>query len=100
MVIYKYAFPVCNGDSVAKVDMPKGAQPIRVDSVDGHPFIWAIVNPSEPVITHEFALHKTGSTLDSKGSKFLSNEFDWRVRYIGTLSLWAEMELCFYVFQL
>lgn len=94
LTIYKYPFPTCNQSSVAKVLLPKG-EVIRIDEVEGFPFIWLLVDKNDlKPVEHTFYLHKTGSTIKGFDSVELAHS-----KFVGTISLWAEMELMFYIFH-
>lgn len=94
LTIYKYPFPTCNQSSVAKVQIPKG-EVIRIDEDEGFPFIWLLVDKNDLVnVEHTFYLHKTGSTI--KGFDSIESAYS---KFVGTISLWAEMELMFYIFH-
>lgn len=100
ITIYKYAFPLCNPNSVALVELPKDAEIIRLDVENGHPFLWAIVNTNKPKVTRKFYLHKTGSNMDETAAKTPhSSECALKHTYLGRFGIWAEMELMMYVFD-
>lgn len=70
--IYKYELMV--GDTVT-VDMPKGAEVIKVANIGGAStiFMWAIVDPSEKREQRIFHVRGTGHPLGKVG------------RYVGTV---------------
>lgn len=86
-VIYKYILPI--GD-IVRVQMPSGAVPVRVDSVDGIPYIWAMVNPDNPMKWHELHMFKTGGVMPD-------GIVD--AKHIGQLAIFVQMELMLYVYQ-
>ena len=96
--IYKYAFPTCNPNSIATMELPWGAEIIRLDAENGHAFLWAIVDTEKPLVKRRFALHKTGSNMDANMSKY--SESFIKLCYVGRFAIWAEMELMMYVFDL
>src|SRR5213595_3614843 len=85
-VIYKYRLPFME---VATVEMPKGAQVIRVDGLDGALWIWAVVDTDEPIVKREFHLFKTGAVLDDAS--------EWYYHGCGAIKI--QMELMLYVFE-
>lgn len=52
-------------------EIPQGAQIVRVGQQLGKVCMWAIVDPSSPVITREFTLIGTGYDLPDKQLEFL-----------------------------
>jgi hypothetical protein len=96
--IYKYAFPTCNPNSVAMLYLPRDAEILRLDTEDGHAFLWAIVDTDKPNVARKFALHKTGSNMDSNFA--WDTEQEVYNSYVGRFAIWAEMELMMYVFDL
>jgi len=87
--IFKYPLPVQEKYSI---ELPIGAQIIRVDDVDGLFFLWAIVNTDEEVekeLRH-LEFYKTGQPI-------LTPLKD--LKHIGTCKLFIMQELCLYVFE-
>jgi len=87
--IYKYSLPV---REKFELQLPKDAQIIRVEDVDGLFFLWAIVNCEE---NHEketrfFECYKTGQLIETPLEK---------LKLLGTCKLFIMQELCLYVFE-
>jgi hypothetical protein len=95
MKIFKYTIPVTDEPSV---EMHKGAQIIHVDEKpaqpgsnifggDNHLCIWAVVDPSEPLIQHRFVIFGTGNPIDGYegedlyhiGTVLMRNGLVWHV---------------------
>ncbi len=87
--IYKYTLPV---QEKYILELPKAAQILRVEDVDGLFYLWAIVNPAEGVETEKRYLefYKTGQPIETP----LEN-----LKFLGTCKLFIMQELCLYVFE-
>lgn len=87
--IYKYSLPV---QEKYCIQLPKDAQIIRVEDVDGLFFLWAIVDTSEDVELEERYLefYKTGQPIETPLE---------HLNHIGTCKLFIMQELCLYVFE-
>lgn len=86
-VIYKYRLPFME---VSKVIMPKDAQIIRIDGLDGALWIWAIVNTDNELEERTFHLFKTGGEMPNNISGYI---------YHGCGAIFIQMELMMYVFE-
>jgi len=60
--IWKYEIPLTEE---FELDMPYGKQIVKIDVVDGKPYMWALVWDSNPLAGQTFALHPTGGDVDS-----------------------------------
>jgi hypothetical protein len=87
--IYKYQCPV---KEKFDLSLPKGAQIVRVDDVEGMFFLWAIVDidPATPTEVRRFECYKTGAKIDTPTSNLF---------YLGFWKVFIQMELCLYVFE-
>lgn len=87
--IYKYSIPT---KEKHVIELPKEAQIIRVEDVDGLFFLWAIVNTDEGVELERRHLefYKTGQPIGTPLNHLL---------FIGTCKLFIMQELCLYVFE-
>ena len=87
--IFKYPIPV---KEQVTIELPKDADIIRAEDVDGFFYIWAIVNtdPKHPTEKVELELYKTGA-------KFKTHPKN--LRYLGACKVFIQMELCLYVFK-
>lgn len=86
--IFKYPLPV---QEKFDIGLPAGAKIIRVEDVDGHFFLWAIVNPDPewPVEIRHLEFYKTGQEIhNSEG-----------LQYLGLCKLFIMQELGLYVFE-
>ena len=85
--IYKYQLPVLEKFTL---QLPKDAQIIRVEDVDGLFFLWAIVNTETTLETRYFECYKTGQPIVTNLSY---------LKYLGSCKLFIMQELCLYVFE-
>ncbi|MCF3107297.1 hypothetical protein LL912_00760 [Niabella sp. CC-SYL272] len=87
--IYKYPIPV---QEKYAIELPKDAQIIRVEDVDGLFFLWAIVetDPDHPTEKRCLEFYKTGQPIETPTE---------RLRFLGTCKLFIMQELCLYVFE-
>lgn len=86
-VIYKYQMHICENQTL---DLPRGAEILRVDDVDGLFYLWAIVDQEEhETEPRHLEFYKTGqSIVVRKGLK-----------YLGFCRLLIMQELGLYVFE-
>lgn len=89
MKIFKYPLPV---QEKYEIGLPKDAQIIRVEDVDGLFFLWAIVNddPEAEKETRYLEFYKTGQPIETPID---------HLQHIGTCKLFIMQELCLYVFE-
>lgn len=87
--IFKYEMSI---KEKQEIQLPVGAEIIRVDDVDGRFFLWAIVTPQEEpdTETRYLEFYKTGQEI-------LTNTED--LKYIGFCKLFIMQELGLYVFE-
>lgn len=86
-VIYKYELPVLEKFDL---ELPAGADIIRVDDVDGKFWVWAIVdNEAEPEVRH-IECYKTGQPIETPMTD---------LKYLGFCKLFIMQELCLYMFE-
>lgn len=75
-VIYKYPFQV---EGEVEIEMPKGARVLCVQVQRDIPCIWAIIEPSQPIVEiRHFRVFGTGQPMD------MHPDF---LHYIGTFQL-------------
>jgi hypothetical protein len=86
--IYKYSLGCLEKQTI---DLPRGAKIIRVDSIGGQFFLWAMVNtsPDCQVETRYIEMYKTGMPIDN---------LDGLV-YLGLCTLYVMQELGLYTFE-
>ena len=58
--IWKFQLPVSD---IANIEMPKGAQILKVDTQYDIPYIWALVDPSHEIETKVFEIFGTGHLI-------------------------------------
>lgn len=85
--IYKYSLPVQEKYSI---ELPKGANIIRVEDVDGLFFLWAIVDPDAETEMRHLEFYKTGQPIETPLVDLI---------FLGTCKLFIMQELCLYVFE-
>lgn len=86
-VIYKYPLPV---REKYVIELPANAHIIRVDTVEGLFYLWAIVDPEAPLVTRYLEFYKTGQPITTPMRSLL---------YLGFCTLFIMQELCLYVFE-
>ena len=74
--------------SIQQIDLPEGAEVLAVQSQYDFPYIWALVNPSEPTKPREFHLYGTGHPIHQRES----------LAYVGTFQLQGG-DLVFHLFE-
>lgn len=89
MKIFKYELGVLEKQIL---ELPKDAKIIRVDSVNGKLFLWAMVDESliEQITKRKIEMYKTGQLMDNKGES---------LTYLGFCGLIVGDELGLYVFE-
>ncbi len=85
-VIFKYQMPVLESFSM---QLPRGAEIIRMDDQGGMFWLWAVVNTNEPDEERQFLAFKTGAKMPD----------DIRLQYIGFCAVFVQMELGLYIFE-
>lgn len=86
--IFKYTLPIAER---THIDLPVGAQILRVDGLEGGLWVWAMVDTTASLERREFALFKTGGDMPDK----VAEEY----KYVGCGSIYIQQELCLYVFE-
>lgn len=85
--IYKYSLPV---QEKFVIELPAGAQIIRVDDVAGLFWLWAIVDTEAALVSRYIECYKTGQPIETP----LHN-----LMYLGPCKLFIMQELCLYMFE-
>ena len=85
--IFKYPL---TGASYQDLYMPTNAQILKLDTQNGTPCIWALIDPNESIERIEIRIFYTGEPI---------YEADERLHYIGTYKQ-NEDSLIFHVFKL
>ena len=85
-VVYKYLIPFQEGFELI---LPKGSQIVRIDNDQGNPYLWALVPiDGKETVTFKFQSSKTGGIINH----------EIPLHFIGTISIFVQMELMLYVF--
>ena len=84
--IFKYQMPVLES---FKMELPQGAQIIRVEDQNGMFWLWAVVDTNAPLEDRHFKAFKTGAPMPA--DRFLY--------YIGFCRIYVQMELGLYIFE-
>lgn len=71
------------------LELPKGAEVVRIDTVDGHVYLWAVVDTEAPIEPVEFVAQKTGGEIPLGLS----------LEYVGCAAIHIQMELMLYFFK-
>lgn len=83
--IWKYQIPVLE---VFDIDLPKGAEIIRFDNEGGKLWLWAVVEPDEPIEPVRLYAFKTGAEMPR----------DMNLSYLGSAAIYIQAELMLYYF--
>jgi len=86
--VYKYDIEV---DDRFTLELPKGAEILKVDMQDNTPRLWALVNPKHPTEKREFRFAGTGHPIEEKNIKYINTFFT-----VGMLG----NELVFHIFEI
>ncbi len=85
-VIFKYQMPVLEEFTM---DLPAGAEIIRMEDQGGMFWLWAVVNTDAPTEARKFRAFKTGAKMPDGVP----------LRYIGFCAIFVQMELGLYIFE-
>lgn len=83
---FKYEMPILEK---FVLNLPKNAQIIRVDDVEGKFYLWAVVDTEAIKEAVYFECYKTGQQI--------LTSLDY-LKYIGFCQLWIAQELCLYFY--
>lgn len=86
-VIFKYQMPV---KEQFHVELPAGAQIIRVQDLDGMFWLWAVVDTNAPMEKRFFRAFKTGAKIPDNFNT---------AHYLGMCAVFIQMELGLYIFE-
>lgn len=84
--IFKYQLPVLERFNL---DLPEGAEILRVDTIDGKFWLWAKVDLRKETEIRQFAAFKTGADIPD----------GLNLRYVGLCTIFVQMELGLYIFE-
>lgn len=85
-VIFKYQIPVLERFTM---NLPAGAEIIRMQDQGGMFWCWAVVNTNAPLEDREFMAFKTGAKIPD----------GLNLRYVGFCAVFVQMELGLYIFE-
>lgn len=85
-VIFKYQMPVLEQFTM---ELPEGAEIIRMEDQGGLFWLWAVVNTENPPETRYFRAFKTGAKMPD----------DTSLIYRGFCKIFVQMELGLYIFE-
>ena len=85
--IWKYQMPVAEQFTM---DLPKGAQIIRMAGENGYLWLWAVVDTAAPIEKRKFESFKAGGTMPDD----LSNHV-----FRGMAHIYIQAELMLYIFE-
>lgn len=85
-VIYKYSIAA----KIIKIDMPKGAEILKVDEQGGEPYLWALVETENKDEERLFDTYGTGDEIPGFYTKY---------HFVGTYYLHSG-KFVFHVFEL
>lgn len=85
-VIFKYQMPVLEQFTM---ELPEGAEIIRMQDQDGLFWLWAVVDTEKPLETRSFMAFKTGAPIPR----------DVALSYVGFCAVFVQMELGLYIFE-
>tara|TARA_R110000782_G_scaffold241474_1_gene327936 strand:- start:673 stop:999 length:327 start_codon:yes stop_codon:yes gene_type:complete len=85
-IIFKYQMPVLES---FEMQLPEGAEIIRMEDQEGLFWLWAVVNTEAPLETRSFKVFKTGAKMPDGVD----------LKYIGFCAVFVQMELGLYIFE-
>ena len=85
-VIFKYQMPVLESFTM---QLPAGAEIIRMADQGGMFWLWAIVDTNAPMEDRHFRAFKTGAEIPPEEN----------LRYVGFCAVFVQMELGLYIFE-
>ncbi|MBB4856975.1 hypothetical protein HNO88_000272 [Novosphingobium chloroacetimidivorans] len=85
-VIFKYQMPVLESFTM---ELPTGADIIRVQDQGGMFWLWAVVDTDAPLESRQFMAFKTGAAMPR----------DTNLAYVGFCAVFVQMELGLYIFE-
>lgn len=84
--IYKYPIPIIEEFSII---LPKGAEIIRLDFIEGHAWLWAKIDQRVEDEKRYFRAFKTGALIPD----------NLDIKYIGMYPIFIQVELMLYVYE-
>lgn len=85
-IIFKYQMPVLER---FEMELPKGAEIIRMEDQGGMFWLWAVVDTNAPLEKRKFHAYKTGAAMDPHAN----------LTYVGFCAVHVQMELGLYIFE-
>lgn len=87
--IFKYQMPVLEKFSM---ELPEGAQILRVTDQNGMFWLWALVDIRKPTTLRHFRAFKCGAPIPD------DVDFE-KLEYLGWAAVFVQMELALYIFE-
>lgn len=84
-MVYKHRLPTPVAlDSEQYIHTMRGAELLHVAVQDGIPFVWALVDPSEPMVKRTVRVYATGEPIDDDVTPDYVGTFhiDWTVWHV------------------
>ena len=85
--IYKYQLPI---KEQFELELPIGAEIIRIDGLEGSIWLWALVDIKAKTEKRTFYMFKTGGDIPENLGK---------LKYLGCGSIFIQMELMLYIYE-
>lgn len=85
-VIWKYPVPVLEEFTL---NLPREAEVLRIAMIDGHVWLWALVDTEAELVTRRFFAVKCGAAVPDGPE----------LRHLGFYALYVQQELGLYVFE-
>ena len=89
VTVFKYPIPILESFTL---DLPKDAQILRIDHIDGYSWLWALVDVNTPDEKRKFVAFKTGGTHPNV--KSMDN-----LVYLGYHEIYVQQGLGLYLFE-
>lgn len=85
-MVGKFQLPIKESFSL---EMPIGAEVVRVEGIDGHIWMWAVIDTEAPKEKRHFMSFKTGGDMPA----------DTELKYVGCGAVFVQQELMLYYFE-
>lgn len=85
-IVGKFQLPI---KECFSLEMPQGAEVVRVEGLDGHIWMWAVIDTEAPTENRQFMSFKTGGEMPP----------DTELKYIGCGAVYVQQELMLYYFE-
>jgi hypothetical protein len=78
--IHKYSLR--GGGALREIQMPVGARALCVQTQDGNPCLWALVDTGNPMVTRTFSVYCTGDELAREEGSYVGTFQMYDGRYV------------------